>query len=144
PAAAALTGLALFGAQRVLFDLLASFLIAAGAIRQVFVVQIVWLAAFIPGLLLGLKLGGLAGAAWAPALVGAAVAVPAYLIAAREQGVRLGSIVVAVAFPVLVGAPTLLLGRAIADALASRWLAVFLVGATATAIYGGVLLTWLR
>jgi PST family polysaccharide transporter len=144
PAAAALTGLALFGAQRVLFDLLASFLIAAGAIRQVFVVQLVWLVALIPGLLLGLDLGGLAGAAWAPAVVGVAVAVPAYLVAVRGQGVRLGPVIVAVAFPVLVGAPTLLLSSAIADALSSRWLAVFLVGVTATALYGAVLLPWLR
>ena len=144
PAAAALTGLALFGAQRVLFDLLASFLIAAGAIRQVFVVQLVWLVALIPGLLLGLSLGGLAGAAWAPAVVGVAVAVPAYLVAVRGQGVQLGPVVGAIVLPILVGLPTLLLGGVIADTLAARWLAVFAVGAVVTGIYGAVLFAWLH
>lgn len=86
-AAAAIAPLAIFGAFRVVFDLAATYLIACAMTRQVLVVQIVWLAALIPAMIIGVSAGGLAGAGWAHVIVAVVVVLPAYLLFLRRAHV---------------------------------------------------------
>jgi lipopolysaccharide exporter len=86
-AAAAVVPLAVFGAFRVIFDLAATYLIACGRTGQVLVVQVVWAVALIPAMIVGVNLGGLAGAGWAHVLVAVVVVLPAYLLYLRRSNV---------------------------------------------------------
>jgi PST family polysaccharide transporter len=86
-AAAAIVPLAVFGAFRVIFDLAATYLIACGMTRQVLIVQILWLVALIPAMIVGVTLYGLAGAGWAHVAVAVVVVLPAYLFFLRRARV---------------------------------------------------------
>lgn len=87
PAAPALAGLAAFGGLRIMLDLLATFLIAAGRTVEVLLVQVVWLVATVPAMFVAIAGFGLAGAGWAPMAVGVAVVLPAYAVCLRRVGV---------------------------------------------------------
>lgn len=87
-AAIALTGLAAFGALRIVFDFAATFLVAAGATRSVLTIQLIWLTVLIPGMYIGLKEFGLLGAGLAHVVVGLVVVLPAYLLCMRMAGVH--------------------------------------------------------
>src|SRR5437762_4309494 len=50
---------------RVVFDIMATYLIAAGATRPVLVVQALWIAVLAPAMAAGIEWYGLAGAGWA-------------------------------------------------------------------------------
>ena len=81
-AAAALAGLAVFGALRVVLDLVATFLIAVGvdprgARRPG---RRGW-SLMVPAMMLGVRMFGLAGAGWAHVVVALVVVLPAYLCA---------------------------------------------------------------
>lgn len=86
-AAAAIVPLAVFGAFRVIFDLAATYLVACGMTRQVFAVQVIWLAALVPAMIVGVQTGGLAGAGWAHVVVAVVVVMPAYLVYLRRAKV---------------------------------------------------------
>lgn len=86
-AAGALAGLAIFGGLRVMLDLVATFLIAVGTTTAVLVVQVVWLAAMVPVMVVGVSRFGLDGAGWSHVVVGCAVVLPCYLICLRRVGV---------------------------------------------------------
>ncbi|MBC7402301.1 MAG: oligosaccharide flippase family protein [Microbacteriaceae bacterium] len=86
-AAAAIAPLALFGAFRVVFDLAATYLIACGMTRSVLMVQLIWLAALVPAMILGVQADGLAGAGWAHVLVAVVVVLPVYLFYLRRARV---------------------------------------------------------
>lgn len=86
-AATAIVPLAVFGAFRVIFDLAATYLIACGMTRQVLIVQILWLVALIPAMIVGVTLYGLAGAGWAHVAVAVVVVLPAYLFFLRRARV---------------------------------------------------------
>lgn len=106
PAAGALAALAAFGALRVLFDLLATYLIARGSTRPVLGVQIAWLVALVPALVVGARLGGSAGVGWAHVVVAAVVVLPLYLVAVRRSGADLRALLAATWLPVVAAAPT--------------------------------------
>ncbi|WP_244931727.1 oligosaccharide flippase family protein [Nocardioides sp. W7] len=104
-AAEALTGLAVFGALRVLLDLVATFLIAVGATTAVLAVQVLWMVALVPTIWVGLVGFGLSGAGWSHVLVTLVVVVPAYSVCLRRAGVdttaflRAGLVPIAAAVP---------------------------------------------
>ena len=80
--AAVLTVLAWYG---ILFSyslLFSNVLIALGRTVRLLLVQAVWIAVLVPAIVLGLKHSGLPGVGWAHVVTIAAVAVPAYLVAA--------------------------------------------------------------
>ncbi|MGY1649748.1 oligosaccharide flippase family protein [Geodermatophilus sp. SYSU D01119] len=93
PAAAALPGLALFGALRVVLDIFVSFLIARGATRTVLSIQVLWLVLLTPAMYAAVVSSGLAGAGWVHLLVAVVVTVPAYLLAVRAHGVGAAGLV---------------------------------------------------
>lgn len=92
-AATALAGLAVFGGVRVVLDLMATFLIAEGRTRAVLAVQLVWLCAMVPAMMMGVAWFGLAGAGWAHVAVGLLVVVPAYGLCLHASGVDVAAFV---------------------------------------------------
>ncbi|WP_326551989.1 lipopolysaccharide biosynthesis protein [Micromonospora sp. NBC_01813] len=143
-AADALAGLAFFGAFRVLFDLVATFLIAVGASRALFVAQVVWLAALFPAVILGVRWYGLAGAGVGHALVCALIILPMYAIALRRHGVRLRSLTGALVLPLVVAAPAVVLGLFVVRSLPGALWQLLGGGAVMTVAFVGPLLPWLR
>ena len=105
PAAAALVGLALFGAVRVIFDLFATFLISLGATRPVLLVQVWWLLIMVPGMIAGVSWFGLAGAGVSHLVIAVAFVLPAYLVCLHRIGVRPAAILRSCLPPTLVALP---------------------------------------
>lgn len=101
PAAAALVGLALFGGMRVVFDMIVALLVAAGLTAEVFLVQIVWLAALVPAMVWATARHGLAGAGWSHVAVAVGVVLPAYLLCLRRAGVAAGPVLGTLPRPLL-------------------------------------------
>lgn len=104
-AATALAGLAVFGGLRVVMDLVATFLIAAGATRGVLLVQLVWLAAMLPCMVWAVGRYGLAGAGWTHAAVAAVVVLPAYGVCLHRLGVDVGAFLRGWVRPLAVSVP---------------------------------------
>jgi O-antigen/teichoic acid export membrane protein len=87
PAAEVLQWLALLGAARVMAELGYDLLVALARSRAVMVIQGVWLALLVPGVVAGARLDGVRGAAAAQALVACAVVLPAFVFAVHRAGV---------------------------------------------------------
>ena len=105
-AAVALVGLGVFGALRVAFDLMATFLIAVGATRAVLAVQVWWLVTMVPIMWLAVEWFGLAGAGWAHVAVGVVFVLPAYLYCLKRAGVDSASLIRAWITPTVCIIPT--------------------------------------
>ena len=107
-AAAAVVPLAAFGAFRVVFDLIATYLIACGMTRHVLVVQVLWVVVLIPAMITGISLAGIAGAGWAHVTVAAAVVLPAYLVCLKSAHVPPMRFVAAWAVPTVAAVPLII------------------------------------
>lgn len=136
PAAGALTALATFGAVRVLFDLMATYLIARGATRPVLWIQLVWILALVPAVVVGVRWWGSAGAGWAHVAVALVVVLPLYLVAVRRSGADLRAVLGATWLPLLAAVPTVA-----ATLLVSRQVASPLLGLLAGGVAGSVVYT---
>ena len=144
PAALALAGLAFFGALRVLFDLIATFLVAVGASRPVLIVQAVWLAVLIPAVYVGQREYGLAGAGWAHVAACALVVLPLYAVFLRAHRVPLRAFAGRLAIPALMALPAVLAGRWAVGAVSGTPLQLLAGGGVAAAVYVLPLVPWLR
>ena len=91
-AAPVLTALAVFGALRVMFDLMASYLYARGESATVLVVQVLWFVALLPAIVIGTSRWGIEGAAWSHLIVAVVVPLPAYLVVLRRAGVDIAQV----------------------------------------------------
>ncbi|SDI98994.1 polysaccharide transporter, PST family [Frankineae bacterium MT45] len=92
-----LTILSLYGAISLFCLLLANVLSGLGYTRALFVVQVVWLAALVPAMTVGVHIGGVEGVAWAHIVIVLLVAMPAYLaMLKRSSNVRLTPLIPAV------------------------------------------------
>jgi PST family polysaccharide transporter len=98
-AAAALGGLGIFGALRVVFDVWVSYLIARGATGAVLRIQAIWLIALTPAMYFAVSRFSLWGAGWVHAIVAVIVTLPAYLGAMSRRGVRSRRILSGLAIP---------------------------------------------
>ncbi|MDG4764270.1 lipopolysaccharide biosynthesis protein [Solwaraspora sp. WMMD406] len=143
-AADALAGLAFFGAFRVLFDLVATFLIAVGASRALFAAQVVWLVALFPAVILGVRWYGLVGAGVGHAVVCALIILPMYAVALRRHGVRVRSLAGALAAPMLTAVPALIAGLFVVEVVPGALWQLLAAGTTMTVIFVAPLLPWLR
>jgi PST family polysaccharide transporter len=140
----ALAVLAVFGAMRVVLDLMATFLIARGASKPVLLVQVVWVVALVPAMVLGVHAGGLVGAGVAHIVVGFTVVLPAYTLALKREGVRFPALVRAALPPV--GA-ALVAGAAVwvcTQAIDVSWHALVLGGLIGVLVYVALLHRWVR
>lgn len=134
-AAEPLRWLALAAVVRILAELVYDYLVIVGRTSWLLAVQVVWLAALAPAVVVGTHLGGLAGAALAQLVVGVVVVGPAYALAlhqARTPAWRLlpglllpaaaGVVLLAVvSLPGLRGGPDLLVLGACGLATAAAW-----------------------
>lgn len=83
-AAAAMVGLGLFGAAKILVELFADLCVGAGRTMGLFWVQVAWLAALAPALFFGIQWWGAPGAGVAHAVVAFFVVVPLYIAVLRS------------------------------------------------------------
>lgn len=104
PAALALQWLALQGALRIVFELSYDFLAVKRRSGALMVIQIVWLAALIPSLLVGAQVAGIQGVALAQLAVAIVVLVSCYGWVLARAGVRIGALARAAVVPLLGGA----------------------------------------
>ena len=140
----ALAVLAVFGAMRIVFDLMATFLIARGGSRPVLLVQVVWVTALVPAMVVGVHTWGIVGAGIAHVVVALAVVLPAYVLVLKRQGVAPLALARAAAPPV--GAASVAGAAVWASSLASdvAWQALVLGTVIGILAYLALLRPWLR
>lgn len=143
-ASIALGSLAFFGALRVVFDLTATFLIAAGATRPVLALQLLWLVALTPAIIVGTRWYGLAGAGWSHVIVGVAVVLPTYALLSRRHQVPLGGLLRDLLVPLIAAVPAFFVAYWAAHVFANPWLTVTVGGVAATLAYALPLSGWIR
>ncbi|MFC9786522.1 oligosaccharide flippase family protein [Rhodococcus sp. NPDC127528] len=143
PSAAALAALGLFGALRVLFDMIATYLMARGAARPVLWIQALWIVALVPAMILGTRHYGIAGGGWAHVIIGAVVVLPMYLLAARRVGADIAAVVRALVPPVLAAGPAWLVAHLVSRQLDTPVVALLCGGTVGLAVYVGLLHRWL-
>lgn len=141
-AAAALAGLGLFGAVRVLFDLFATALIALGSTRAVLVVQVIWFVVMIPAMYAGVLWFGLAGAGWSHLAIAVVVVLPAYLVCLRRHGVAIAPLLRRCLVPTLTAVPLAAVGVALAHWLPWPLLCLAAALVCAVAFYALPLHRW--
>jgi O-antigen/teichoic acid export membrane protein len=88
PAAHVLMWLALLAALTIFFELVYDYLVVLCRTRVVFTVQMVWLLALIPALIVGAGIAGMVGVGAAEVAVAACVILPWYLHELRKVGIR--------------------------------------------------------
>lgn len=132
-AATALVGLAVFGGIRVVLDLVATFLIAEGRTRDVLLVQVLWLCAMVPAMILAVARFGLQGAGWAHVVVAMLVVMPAYGVCLRAVGVDVLAFVAGWRRPLLTALPAAFVCSWIGTRQGSP-LVLLIVGSTAVAL----------
>lgn len=140
PAAAALVGLGLFGSARVIFDLIAAYLLAQGRSRPVLLVQLGWLAALVPALVLLTRQWGIAGAGVAQLAVAIIVAFPAYLLALHHAGVALRPLLQTLIRPALGAAAVAASAAMSAAPFMHPWAALPLGGLVGTVVATAIVL----
>jgi O-antigen/teichoic acid export membrane protein len=115
PAANALIWLAVLGALRILFELVYDFFVVLARARVVFTVQLVWLVALVPALIVGARADGISGAGLAEAAVAACVVLPWYLTELSKVGIGCGALAARVWLPL-----TAAVAAGVAAAVAAR------------------------
>lgn len=136
--------LAVFGVARVVCDLMATFLIARSGSGRVFVVQIVWVAALAPAMLLCVHLWGIVGAGVAHLFVVSAVVLPAYILALKKHAVSFRDMAATAARPILVAVLAAAAVWAASQASDVAWRALALGGVAGLLVYIPLLGRWLR
>jgi O-antigen/teichoic acid export membrane protein len=142
--AGALGVLAVFGAMRIVFDLMATFLIARGGSRQVLLIQVGWVAALAPAMVVGVRAWGIVGAGIAHLTIAVIVVLPAYVLVLRRYGVSLRPLVRAATPPV---AAALITGLAVwgcSKAVGGASYALAVGGSLGVVAYLLLLFRWLR
>lgn len=141
--ATVLAALGMFGALRVVLDLMATYLIAHGAARHVLYVQIAWFLALIPAVIVGARWQGIAGAGWAHLAVSLAVVLPAYGVALARAGSGPGPLLRVLWPPVAAVAPAGLLAHFVAGSIDSPFIALVLGGLVGLGTYALLVHRWL-
>ena len=112
--------LALYGAVSIICILFANVLTSLGKAKFTLFVQLLWLAALVPAMVLGVHRNGIVGAAAAHIAVIGPLVLPCYLFALRRAtGIRFTVLGKAILPPLLAGAAAALAARATASQFAS-------------------------
>lgn len=104
-AAAVLAWLTAFAGLRIFFELVYDYLVVLGRTGPIFWVQMAWLAALIPALIVGGALAGVVGLAAAVLTEAALVVLPIYAVLLRRAGFTLSSLVSQVWLPLTSSLP---------------------------------------
>ncbi|WP_426002676.1 oligosaccharide flippase family protein [Paenarthrobacter sp. NyZ202] len=137
PASVALATLGVFGATRILVELFADLSVGAGRTMWLFWVQVVWLAALVPALYVGISQWGIAGAGAAHAVVACLVVIPMYVrvltlvLGIRALDLMRGSIV-----PLLAAAAAGTAAWLVAGTVQGSVVPLLLGGLAGVAVYG--------
>ncbi|GAA4710779.1 oligosaccharide flippase family protein [Nocardioides conyzicola] len=100
-AAPVLSVLAAYGALFSVSLLFANVLVAVGATGRLLGIQAVWVAVLVPAMVVGIRVDGLVGAAWAHVVTVSVVTLPLYVLAVRRStGLGLGAVPRAASGPV--------------------------------------------
>jgi Membrane protein involved in the export of O-antigen and teichoic acid len=83
-AGAAMIGLGVFGAGRILTEMLADICVGVGRTGALFWIQAIWMLSLLPALLVGVRLGGITGVAVGHAVIVWVIVVPSYFILVRH------------------------------------------------------------
>jgi PST family polysaccharide transporter len=142
--APALRVLAVFVAMRVAFDLMATFLIARGASKPVLVVQVAWVVALVPAMVVGVNAWGIVGAGVAHLFVAFIVVLPFYTLALKRQGVSSLALLRVAAPPVGAAALAAAAVWASTQATESSWQALVMGSFIGILVYLALLHRWLR
>jgi PST family polysaccharide transporter len=134
PVAQALVWLGVLAALRILFELAYDYLVVIGSTKVVLAVQLIWLAALVPGVYVGARLAGIAGAAAGQVVVAVVVVLPIYLVYLRSVGIGARDLGARVAVPLACGAGVALVifaGRQVSslDVVELAFAAAALIGA---------------
>ncbi|WP_109505932.1 oligosaccharide flippase family protein [Nocardioides speluncae] len=140
-----LTVLALHGLLFSFSLLYVNVLVATGQTARLLLIQVAWLAALAPAIVLGVKVDGLVGVAWAHVAVIALVAIPGYLWAVRRAtgrpAAQLGTgLVGAVLHPMLAAVFAGLVAGATSGLFETAWIGFLAGGFAAVAAY--TLVVW--
>jgi O-antigen/teichoic acid export membrane protein len=138
PAAQALIWLGLLAGLRIFFELVYDFFVVLARSRVVLTVQVVWLVALVPALILGVRADGISGAALAGVTIAAGVVLPWYLVELNSVGIRPLALGARVWLPVL-GAAAAALCAAGARRIAPSDLTACLIAGFATMLIIGLL-----
>lgn len=144
PAAPVLAALGLFGALRVVFDLMVAYLLARGASGVVLRIQIIWFITLIPAMIAGTHWFGIVGGGWAHLVVAVAITLPAYVVAARKVGADIRCLASSFWPPILVTIPASLAGFATAGAIEQPAFALLAGALVGGSIYVALIFRWLR
>jgi lipopolysaccharide exporter len=131
--------LGVFGSLRVAFDMFASFLLAHGQPRRIFVVQTTWFAMLLPALLVGVRFGGILGAALAQLFVVVLVALPLYLQGLRRVGISLRVIARPLVRPTLATSAAAAAGWAVTVVTPAPAIDLVVGGLVGAVVYAGVM-----
>ncbi|KUN80568.1 polysaccharide biosynthesis protein [Streptomyces bungoensis] len=135
PAAAALPWLMALGLVRIGCELAYDCLVATGQRRSLVLVQGLWVAALLPVLVVGARLGGIVGVSQGHVLVAAVLVVPAFLYALGRAGIGLAHVARACAWPFLGGAVMALVVLGAKRLVGEGTLALSGIGTVALAAY---------
>ena len=129
-AAQALPWLALLAALRILFEFSYDFFVVLARARAVFTVQLAWLVALIPALIVGVRQDGIRGAAIAGFAVAACVVLPWYLLELHWAAIKLRALAVQVWIPIVAAAGVGLLPLGLSGVITNS-LTILLIGGVA-------------
>jgi len=128
--------LSLYGVLYAFSLLFANVLVAVGKTLQLLLIQLSWVAALVPAIMIGLSYRGLVGVAWAHVVTITLIAVPTYAAAVlRATGQGAGQLLFAIARPA--GAAAMAAGGAwlTSRAIDPGWLSLLVGGVTGLTIY---------
>jgi O-antigen/teichoic acid export membrane protein len=135
PAAEALRWLAILAALRILFEIAYDYLIVLAHSRFVLVVQLVWMLALVPALIIGTRAAGIAGAGAAEAAVAAFAVLPWYMGGLRKAGIKVTSILKQISMPAVAAIAAGLIATVAGEIARSNFIALAGSAAiTATAV----------
>jgi O-antigen/teichoic acid export membrane protein len=135
PAVSALQFLAILGCAKVALNLCYDLLVATGRSRVTMVLQGLWVAALIPALTAGARLGGLRGVAIGHALVVVVLVIPGFLLALRGAGISLQGLAAPLLRPALGCVLAAGVAQAIVTLVHGDLLDLVLGGVAAAAVY---------
>src|SRR5690348_2448142 len=135
-AAPVLVWLAGVGALRILFELSYDYFVVLARSRVVFTVQLAWLVALVPALIVGTRVDGVRGAGIAGLAVAGGVVLPWYLIELHGAGIRLRSIIGRVWMPLLGGAAVGVIALDFSGLLTNNLMVLLVSGVIALVMMG--------
>jgi lipopolysaccharide exporter len=128
--------LAFYGALTIICTLVANILAGLGRAGLLLVVQLIWISALFPAMVIGVHRDGIVGAAVAHVVIIGPIVLPVYLVTLkRTTGVRCSSLIRAMLPAVLAASAAALAAKAIASQFAVPWMALIAGGAAAGLIY---------